>query len=59
MSAPTLAPDLERALERLKLARIRAVAPEVLQRAKVQRPTPRSCSGPRSRRGAPPATTPA
>ena len=40
MSAPALAPDLEQALERLKLARIRAVAPEVLQRAKVQRWTP-------------------
>lgn len=40
MSTPALAPDLEQALKRLKLARIRAVAPEVLQRAKVQRWSP-------------------
>ncbi len=40
MSTRALAPDLEQALKRLKLARIRAVAPEVLQRAKVQRWSP-------------------
>lgn len=38
--APALAPDLEAALKRLKLARIRAIAPEVLQTAKTQRWTP-------------------
>jgi DNA replication protein DnaC len=40
MSAPTplpLAPDLEAGLRRLKLARIRALAPEVLQTATTQR----------------------
>ena len=38
--APALAPDLEEALRRLKLARIRALAPEVLQTAKTQRWAP-------------------
>src|SRR2546423_4072394 len=40
MSTPTpplLAPDLEAGLRRLKLARIRSLAPEVLQTAKTQR----------------------
>jgi DNA replication protein DnaC len=42
MSAPAaaLAPDLERALKRLKLRAVRQQAPEVLQTAKVQRWTP-------------------
>lgn len=37
MSAPAapLAPDLEAALKRLKLRRLREIAPEVLQTAKV------------------------
>lgn len=35
--APPLAPDLEAGLRRLKLARIRALAPELLQTAKTQR----------------------
>jgi len=35
-----LAPDLERGLKRLKLRAVRALAPEVLQTAKVQRWTP-------------------
>lgn len=40
-SAPAaLAPDLERALKRLKLRAVRRMAPEVLQTAKVQRWTP-------------------
>jgi DNA replication protein DnaC len=39
--APTaLAPDLERALKRLKLRAVRTLAPEVLQTAKTQRWTP-------------------
>jgi DNA replication protein DnaC len=38
--APALTPDLEGALRRLKLARIRALAPEVLQTAKTQRWAP-------------------
>ena len=37
---PPLAPDLVGALKRLKLARVRALAPEVLQQAKVQRWAP-------------------
>ena len=37
---PVLAPDLEAALRRLKLARIRALAPEILHTAKTQRWTP-------------------
>ncbi len=42
MSAPAtpLAPDLEAALKRLKLRRLREIAPEVLQAAKVQRWAP-------------------
>lgn len=42
MSAPPvpLAPDLEAGLRRLKLARVRAIAPEILQTAKVQRWSP-------------------
>lgn len=42
MSAPPppLAPDLATGLRRLKLARVRALAPEVLQTAKVQRWAP-------------------
>lgn len=42
MSAPAapLAPDLERGLKRLKLRRVRELAPEVLQTAKVQRWAP-------------------
>ncbi|MHB8695984.1 MAG: IS21-like element helper ATPase IstB [Solirubrobacteraceae bacterium] len=42
MSAPAvaLAPDLERALKRLKLRAVRQLAPEVLQTAKVQRWAP-------------------
>src|SRR5436189_6138626 len=43
MSTPTpplLAPDLEAGLRRLKLARIRSLAPEVLQTAKTQRWAP-------------------
>ncbi len=39
-SAPALAPDLVAGLKRLKLAKVRAIAPEVLQSAKVQRWTP-------------------
>ncbi|OPZ77385.1 MAG: hypothetical protein BWY79_01193 [Actinobacteria bacterium ADurb.Bin444] len=35
--APPLAPDLESGLRRLRLARIRACAPEVLQTATTQR----------------------
>jgi DNA replication protein DnaC len=38
--APTLAPDLAAGLRRLKLARIRAIAPEVCQAAKTQRWAP-------------------
>jgi len=37
---PALAPDLEAGLRRLKLARMRALAPEVLHTAKTQRWTP-------------------
>ena len=42
MSAPAspLAPDLVAGLKRLKLAKVRAMAPEVLQAAKVQRWSP-------------------
>ncbi len=42
MSAPAspLAPDLVAGLKRLKLAKVRAIAPEVLQAAKVQRWAP-------------------
>src|SRR2546425_2645261 len=36
-TAPALAPDLVAALRRLKLSRIRAIAPEVCQAAKTQR----------------------
>jgi DNA replication protein DnaC len=39
-AAPPLAPDLVASLKRLKLARIRAMAPETLQQAKTQRWTP-------------------
>lgn len=39
-TAPSLAPDLAAGLKRLKLATIRAQAPEVLQTAKTQRWTP-------------------
>jgi IstB-like ATP binding protein len=39
-SAPPLAPDLVAGLKRLKLARIRAMAPETLQTAKTQRWAP-------------------
>jgi DNA replication protein DnaC len=39
-SAPALAPDLAAGLRRLKLARIRAIAPEVCQAAKTQRWAP-------------------
>jgi DNA replication protein DnaC len=39
-AAPPLAPDLVAGLKRLKLARIRAMAPETLQQAKTQRWTP-------------------
>jgi DNA replication protein DnaC len=39
-SAPPLAPDLVAGLKRLKLARIRAMAPETLQQAKTQRWAP-------------------
>jgi DNA replication protein DnaC len=39
-TAPALAPDLVVALKRLKLSRVRALAPEVLQTAKTQRWTP-------------------
>ena len=38
--APPLAPDLVAGLKRLKLAKVRAIAPEVLQAAKVQRWAP-------------------
>ena len=38
--APTLTPDLVAGLRRLKLARIRAIAPEVCQTAKTQRWAP-------------------
>ena len=38
--APPLAPDLVAGLKRLKLAKVRAMAPEVLQAAKVQRWSP-------------------
>jgi DNA replication protein DnaC len=38
--APALAPDLEAGLRRLKLARIRQLAPEVCQAAKTQRWAP-------------------
>jgi DNA replication protein DnaC len=37
---PALAPDLTAGLRRLKLARVRAIAPEVLQTAKTQRWSP-------------------
>jgi DNA replication protein DnaC len=39
-TAPPLAPDLVAGLKRLKLARIRAMAPETLQQAKTQRWAP-------------------
>lgn len=39
-NAPPLAPDLVAGLKRLKLARVRAMAPETLQQAKTQRWTP-------------------
>jgi DNA replication protein DnaC len=39
-AAPPLAPDLVAALKRLKLARVRRIAPEVLQTAKTQRWAP-------------------
>jgi DNA replication protein DnaC len=39
-AAPPLAPDLVAALKRLKLRRVREMAPETLQAAKVQRWTP-------------------
>jgi hypothetical protein len=39
-SAPALAPDLVQGLRRLKLARIRRIAPEVCQAAKTQRWAP-------------------
>lgn len=39
-AAPALAADLVTGLRRLKLAKVRAIAPEVLQAAKVQRWTP-------------------
>ncbi|MGA8014918.1 MAG: ATP-binding protein, partial [Candidatus Dormiibacterota bacterium] len=39
-AAPALSPDLVAGLRRLKLARVRAMAPEVLQTAKVQRWSP-------------------
>jgi len=39
-TAPPLSPDLVAGLKRLKLARIRAMAPETLQQAKTQRWTP-------------------
>lgn len=39
-TAPALAPDLVAALKRLKLSRVRALAPELLQTAKTQRWTP-------------------
>jgi DNA replication protein DnaC len=39
-TAPPLAPDLVTALKRLKLSRVRALAPEVLQTAKTQRWSP-------------------
>lgn len=39
-TAPALAPDLVVALKRLKLSRVRALAPEVLQTAKTQRWSP-------------------
>ena len=38
--APPLAPDLVAGLKRLKLAKVRAIAPEILQAAKVQRWAP-------------------
>jgi DNA replication protein DnaC len=38
--APALAPDLVAGLKRLKLAKVRAIAPEVLQTTKVQRWAP-------------------
>lgn len=39
-AAPALAPDLVAALKRLKLSRVRALAPEVLATAKIQRWAP-------------------
>ena len=39
-TAPALAPDLVVALKRLKLSRVRALAPDVLQTAKTQRWSP-------------------
>jgi DNA replication protein DnaC len=39
-TAPALAPDLLAGLRRLKLAKVRAIAPEVLQAAKTQRWSP-------------------
>ncbi|GAB4266377.1 MAG: hypothetical protein Kow00122_20980 [Thermoleophilia bacterium] len=39
-SAPALAPDLERSLKRVRLARIRTIAPEVLLTATTQRWNP-------------------
>lgn len=39
-TAPALAPDLVAGLRRLKLARVRAIAPEVCQAAKTQRWAP-------------------
>jgi len=40
LTPPPLAPDLEGGLRRLKLARMRSLAPELLQTAKTQRWTP-------------------
>jgi hypothetical protein len=37
---PTLPADLEAGLKRLKLAKVRAIAPELLQTAKTQRWAP-------------------
>lgn len=62
VAPPPLAPDLQAGLRRLKLATVRAMAPEVLQTAKVQRWAPeellRTSSRPISKRETPPTPGP-
>ncbi len=58
VTAPGLPADLEAGLKRLKLRRVRHIAPEVLRTAKTQRWAPTSCCAPWSRPRSPPATRP-
>jgi hypothetical protein len=57
-SAPPLAADLVAGLKRLKLARIRVMAPETLQQAKTQRWTPEELLRTFWRPRSPPETPP-